>query len=110
MKPENVFLTKDANGRMQVKIGDFGLATSGLFAPDRLAAAAASVAKGLSDRLTSAIGTRLYCAPEVLEEGFGAYNSKVDVSLSVQAPSPACTAPHPQLTPSPDVLPRHHPL
>lgn len=68
LKPENVFLLED----LQVKIGDFGLATE---APE-LELSDNKSAGGLSTN----IGTALYTAPEQLNlEDYGDYDEKVDV-------------------------------
>lgn len=59
-----------------VKIGDFGLATSGQFSVDRANANTAD-----TDDLTKSIGTASYSAPEVRSSVNGVYSTKVDVSL-----------------------------
>ncbi|KAJ1869235.1 eukaryotic translation initiation factor 2-alpha kinase [Coemansia sp. RSA 990] len=79
LKPVNAFL--DAAG--EIKIGDFGLATSSFASIDmgaaqRLASLDRSVAE---DALTADIGTSTYVAPEVVAKSSGAtrYNQKVDM-------------------------------
>ena len=58
-----------------VKIGDFGLATSGQFSVDRANANTIE-----TDDLTKSIGTASYSAPEVRTAVSGMYSTKVDVS------------------------------
>ncbi|KAI1449818.1 serine/threonine-protein kinase gcn2 [Annulohypoxylon stygium] len=74
LKPENVFIGLGPDGMNNVKIGDFGLATSGHYATDKSIAANVDV----SD-LTRSIGTSYYVAPEVRRTGAGSYTSKVDM-------------------------------
>ncbi|TDZ74173.1 eIF-2-alpha kinase GCN2 [Colletotrichum trifolii] len=74
LKPENIFIAHSSDGTDNVKIGDFGLATSGQFAVD----------KGLpnameADDITRSIGTTFYAAPEVRSASHGMYSSKVDM-------------------------------
>jgi len=77
LKPDNVFIGLGADGLNNVKIGDFGLATTGQFAVDKQSSAMDS-----SD-MTRSIGTSYYVAPEV-RRGGGSYTSKVDMySLGV---------------------------
>jgi eukaryotic translation initiation factor 2-alpha kinase 4 len=59
----------------KVKIGDFGLATTGQFAADKTASSGLD-----SNDMTRSIGTSFYVAPEVRRGGIGSYTSKVDVS------------------------------
>jgi eukaryotic translation initiation factor 2-alpha kinase 4 len=59
-----------------VKIGDFGLATSGQLVADK------GVPNADSGDLTRSIGTTSYVAPEVRTGGGGSYTAKVDVSSS----------------------------
>jgi eukaryotic translation initiation factor 2-alpha kinase 4 len=77
LKPENVFISKGPDGIANVKIGDFGLATSGQ----------SIVGKGGPNQdagdLTRSIGTTAYVAPEVRTGGSGSYTAKVDVSSPV---------------------------
>ncbi|KAJ4306592.1 eukaryotic translation initiation factor 2-alpha kinase [Collariella sp. IMI 366227] len=78
LKPENVFITAGPDGVENVKIGDFGLATSGQLAIDKSASSADA-----SD-MTRSIGTAVYVAPEVRTGGSGSYTAKVDMySLGV---------------------------
>ena len=58
-----------------VKIGDFGLATSGQFSVDKANANTVD-----TDDLTKSIGTASYSAPEVRSAAHGVYSTKVDVS------------------------------
>lgn len=69
LKPENIFI----DGALNVRIGDFGLATSGQY----------SVLEKVgnipgSHNMTTSIGTASYVAPEV-RSSIGTYNSKVDM-------------------------------
>jgi translation initiation factor 2-alpha kinase 4 len=77
LKPENIFIDAASN----VKIGDFGLATSGQYTvSDKLSTAAMHI----SGDLTRSIGTAFYVAPEVRSSVGGIYTSKVDLySLGV---------------------------
>ncbi len=77
LKPENIFISQSVEGGNNVKIGDFGLATSGQFA---LAEKATSLSMESVD-MTRSIGTASYVAPEVRSTVNGVYSSKVDVSL-----------------------------
>lgn len=74
LKPENIFIGSGADGVDNIKIGDFGLATSGQFSVDRSTANAAD-----TDDLTKSIGTASYAAPEVKSGATGVYSTKVDV-------------------------------
>ncbi|KAI0457886.1 serine/threonine-protein kinase gcn2 [Xylaria acuta] len=74
LKPENVFIGLGPDGVNNVKIGDFGLATTGQFAVDK--AISANVE---SNDLTRSVGTSYYVAPEVRRQGSGSYTSKVDM-------------------------------
>ncbi|KAI9746573.1 MAG: hypothetical protein M1818_000286 [Claussenomyces sp. TS43310] len=70
LKPENIFI----DGALNVRIGDFGLATAGQYsAADRATNTAQS-----SHNMTTSIGTASYVAPEV-RSSVGTYNSKVDM-------------------------------
>jgi translation initiation factor 2-alpha kinase 4 len=72
LKPENVFIDAASN----VKIGDFGLATSGQYTvTDRVS----SMAAHISGDMTRSIGTAFYVAPEVKSTVAGTYTSKVDM-------------------------------
>lgn len=74
LKPENVFISLGPDKINNVKIGDFGLATTGHFAVDK------SVAANLdTSDLTRSVGTSYYVAPEVRRAGGGSYTSKVDM-------------------------------
>lgn len=77
LKPENIFIDATSN----VKIGDFGLATSGQYTvPDR----PSNIALHLSADMTRSIGTAYYTAPEVRSSSQQAYTNKVDMySLGV---------------------------
>jgi translation initiation factor 2-alpha kinase 4 len=83
LKPENIFISAGPDGVENVKIGDFGLATSGQLAIDK-----ASSNVDSSD-MTRSIGTAVYVAPEVRTGGSGSYTAKVDVS---SAPQPVVLA------------------
>jgi translation initiation factor 2-alpha kinase 4 len=79
LKPENIFI----DGTSSVKIGDFGLATSGQYSTvDRPSSAMPHTMGG---EMTKSIGTAFYVAPEVSSSiGGGSYTSKVDMySLGV---------------------------
>lgn len=74
LKPENIFISSGADGVDNVKIGDFGLATSGQFSVDR------AFPNNLeTDDMTRSIGTAYYSAPEVRSAVNGMYSTKVDV-------------------------------
>lgn len=78
LKPMNIFIDESRN----IKIGDFGLAKNVHKSLDILKQDSQSQA-GSHDNLTSAIGTALYVATEVLT-GKGHYNEKIDMySLGV---------------------------
>ncbi|RFU35895.1 hypothetical protein B7463_g467, partial [Scytalidium lignicola] len=74
LKPENIFI----DGASNVRIGDFGLATSGQYSGVDKATAAAI---HNSSDMTRSIGTAFYVAPEVRSavNGGGSYGSKVDM-------------------------------
>ncbi|KAJ2977747.1 hypothetical protein NUW58_g7715 [Xylaria curta] len=74
LKPENVFIGLGPDGVNNVKIGDFGLATTGHFAVDKAVSANME-----SNDLTRSVGTSYYVAPEVRRQGSGSYTSKVDM-------------------------------
>ena len=84
LKPENIFISLSADGINNVKIGDFGLATSGQFA---FAEKSTTLSMDSVD-MTRSIGTSFYVAPEVRSAVGGVYSSKVDVS---SFRSPTCT-------------------
>ena len=81
LKPDNIFIGAGADGVNNVKIGDFGLATTGqLGGTDRVLT---SSHLDVTDE-TRSIGTAVYVAPEVRSGGSGSYTSKVDMySLGV---------------------------
>lgn len=76
LKPENIFISSSMDGVDNVKIGDFGLATSGQFSVDKVAANSLE-----TDGMTRSIGTAYYSAPEVRSAGNGLYSTKVDVRI-----------------------------
>ncbi|KAH8663991.1 serine/threonine-protein kinase gcn2 [Xylariales sp. PMI_506] len=65
LKPENIFISRGADEVTHVKIGDFGLATSGQIIAENRAASSLSASQD-SERLGN-VGTALYLAPELLE-------------------------------------------
>ncbi|UKZ72864.1 hypothetical protein TrVFT333_000501 [Trichoderma virens FT-333] len=73
-RPENIFIASSADGVDNVKIGDFGLATSGQFSVDRT-----TVNGYEADDMTRSIGTAYYSAPEVRSASNGMYSTKVDM-------------------------------
>ncbi|KAJ6789717.1 hypothetical protein PWT90_00581 [Aphanocladium album] len=75
LKPENIFISSSADGIDNVKIGDFGLATSGQFSIDK----AAAMGSLETDDMTRSIGTAYYSAPEVRSASHGMYSTKVDM-------------------------------
>ncbi|PVH78652.1 Serine/threonine-protein kinase [Cadophora sp. DSE1049] len=72
LKPENIFIDAASN----VKIGDFGLATSGQYT---VSDKSSSAAVHMSGEMTRSIGTAFYVAPEVRSSVGGTYTSKVDM-------------------------------
>ena len=72
LKPENIFIDAASN----VRIGDFGLATSGQYS---ISDKASSAAMHMSGDMTKSIGTAAYVAPEVKSSVGGTYTSKVDM-------------------------------
>ena len=79
LKPENIFIAHSADGTDNIKIGDFGLATSGRIAAEK------GIANALeTDEITRSIGTASYAAPEVRSASSISYNDKVDVSSPSQ--------------------------
>lgn len=74
LKPENIFISSSADGIDNVKIGDFGLATSGQFSLDKVPGNIMD-----TDDMTRSIGTAYYSAPEVRSAAHGMYSTKVDV-------------------------------
>lgn len=73
LKPMNIFIDESRN----VKIGDFGLAKNVHRSLEILKLDSQNL-PGSSDNLTSAIGTAMYVATEVLD-GTGHYNEKIDM-------------------------------
>lgn len=82
LKPENVFISS-VDGVDNIKIGDFGLATSGQFSVEKAAGNSANLE---TDDMTRSIGTAYYSAPEVRSTANGIYSTKVDV-CSGRAPT-----------------------
>lgn len=76
LKPENIFIAVTPDGLNNVKIGDFGLATSGQLTVDKGGVGS----KDDTSDMTRSIGTSVYVAPEVRSGGSGSYTAKVDVS------------------------------
>ncbi|KAK2595161.1 eukaryotic translation initiation factor 2-alpha kinase [Conoideocrella luteorostrata] len=74
LKPENIFISSSIDGVDNVKIGDFGLATSGQFSVDKAATNSLE-----TDDMTRSIGTAYYSAPEVRSAANGMYSTKVDM-------------------------------
>ncbi|OAQ77210.1 protein kinase (Gcn2) [Purpureocillium lilacinum] len=74
LKPENIFISSSVDGVDNVKIGDFGLATSGQFSVDKAAANTLETAD-----MTMSVGTAYYSAPEVRSAANGQYSTKVDM-------------------------------
>jgi translation initiation factor 2-alpha kinase 4 len=72
LKPENIFIDAASN----VKIGDFGLATSGQYT---ITDKASGASLHLSGDMTRSIGTAYYVAPEVRSSVGGTYTTKVDM-------------------------------
>lgn len=95
LKPENIFISSSTDGVDNVKIGDFGLATSGQFSIDK-----ANTNTLETDDMTRSIGTAYYSAPEVRSAVNGMYSTKVDVSHPRKFDSALLIAA--------DVLARHH--
>lgn len=79
LKPENIFIGLGPDGVHNVKIGDFGLATTGHFTVDK-----AVPANMESTDLTRSVGTSYYVAPEVRRQSSGSYTSKVDVGVAIE--------------------------
>ncbi|KAJ1671142.1 eukaryotic translation initiation factor 2-alpha kinase, partial [Coemansia sp. RSA 25] len=77
LKPVNTFL----DGADDIKIGDFGLATSSFAPIDNSVSRHVSLDRSAEDAMTADIGTSTYVAPEVTTKGSGAtrYNQKVDM-------------------------------
>ncbi|KAG9236637.1 anticodon binding domain of tRNAs-domain-containing protein [Amylocarpus encephaloides] len=79
LKPENIFIDSTSS----VKIGDFGLATSGQYSV--VEGSLSTTTSAMNGEMTKSIGTAFYVAPEVSSStGGGSYTSKVDMySLGV---------------------------
>ncbi|CAK7565157.1 MAG: eukaryotic translation initiation factor 2-alpha kinase [Sporothrix epigloea] len=81
LKPDNIFIGAGVDGVNNVKIGDFGLATTGQLGGTDRALMSSNI--DATDE-TRSIGTAVYVAPEVRSGGGGSYTSKVDMySLGV---------------------------
>ncbi|CAK7266725.1 eukaryotic translation initiation factor 2-alpha kinase [Sporothrix epigloea] len=81
LKPDNIFIGAGVDGVNNVKIGDFGLATTGQLGGTDRALTSSNI--DATDE-TRSIGTAVYVAPEVRSGGSGSYTSKVDMySLGV---------------------------
>ncbi|CAN8095780.1 unnamed protein product [Discula destructiva] len=74
LKPDNIFISVGVNGADNVKIGDFGLASTG-----QIAAGPTSSAAFDDGTETRSVGTSVYVAPEVRSGGKGNYTTKVDM-------------------------------
>jgi translation initiation factor 2-alpha kinase 4 len=103
LKPENIFISVGPDGLENVKIGDFGLATSGQLGVDK------NTPNLDSGDQTRSIGTAVYVAPEVRTGGSGSYTAKVDVSNPV-GPLVISKAEHDANEQLIDVLTGHYPL
>ncbi|KAG6075295.1 hypothetical protein E4U15_005696, partial [Claviceps sp. LM218 group G6] len=77
LKPENIFISSSIEGVDNIKIGDFGLATSGQFSVDKAADNNDTLE---TVDMTRSIGTAYYAAPEVRSDAHGMYSTKVDAS------------------------------
>lgn len=74
LKPDNIFISVSFSGVNNVKIGDFGLASTGEIATGH----ASSSVYDQGDQ-TRSVGTSVYVAPEVRSGGTGNYTTKVDM-------------------------------
>ncbi|KAG5981092.1 hypothetical protein E4U54_006682, partial [Claviceps lovelessii] len=81
LKPENIFISSSIEGVDNIKIGDFGLATSGQFSVDKIANGSSSNTTNddslESVDMTRSIGTAYYSAPEVRSAAHGMYTTKM---------------------------------
>ncbi|KAG6006935.1 hypothetical protein E4U21_006554 [Claviceps maximensis] len=85
LKPENIFISSSIEGVDNIKIGDFGLATSGQFSVDKLGEGGGSSSSNTNDDdnnlesvdMTRSIGTAYYSAPEVRSAAHGMYSTKM---------------------------------
>lgn len=76
LKPSNVLVCRHGD----IKIGDFGLATTNIQTVDSGLRESATSEHGDQSELTGGLGTFFYIAPEVLEKGrVTKYNHKVDM-------------------------------
>ena len=74
LKPVNIFIDSSEH----VKIGDFGLATAGLF-PKTKEDWSEVRGESKDEDLTGQIGTAMYVAPELQHNRVTSYNQKVDL-------------------------------
>lgn len=74
LKPDNIFISVSFSGVNNVKIGDFGLASTG-----EIAVGQGSNAEFDRGDETRSVGTSVYVAPEVRSGGKGSYTTKVDM-------------------------------
>lgn len=74
LKPENIFISVGADGVAHVKIGDFGLATSGHVNGNK------GTMGSQDSKEMSNVGTAIYLAPE-LERSNIEDSRKIDVSI-----------------------------
>ncbi|KAG5943979.1 hypothetical protein E4U59_007733 [Claviceps monticola] len=78
LKPENIFISSSIEGVDNIKIGDFGLATSGQFSVDKTADSNNDNNDTLETvDMTRSIGTAYYAAPEVRSDAHGMYSTKM---------------------------------
>lgn len=80
LKPVNIFL----DSRDQVKIGDFGLATTNFLALQSQEQHLSNNYQDIGNSLTGKVGTALYVAPELKENASkSTYNQKVCVNINL---------------------------